>query len=245
MDPHLYETMHGIHKIPEKQPVTSKLEENLNVSIDQFVEKMALESQLEQHKLLNEQQRRVKIRLEIQEALKMEELTEKIEVAMQILVGESENLLSKEAHHQLLEELINLSKINSEDIKISMSDSALDSILEIAIVKFSQNQYDDCLALLSLLTIVSPGIGDYWLRLGISAQKLGQYDLALRAYEAADELDPELIEAKLLSIECCIQLKFFSQAERKLEQVKIFSSKVKIDSTWLELIPILQEKIKT
>lgn len=205
--------------------------------------------------LLSGQQQLQKMRLEIEESLKLPKLTKQIETAAAILFSESAHYLSKEANEKLLSDLDTASTILSDidpkkmaevDLQTyaEISDGSMQAIADIGFAKFSHGSFSDCLALFSLLTLLDPGCAEYWLRLGISAYQCEDYEQASRAYIAAEELDPDLISAKLFAAECDIKLGEIERAKAELDAAKAIAKHTPQDRKWLDLLSEIESMVK-
>jgi tetratricopeptide (TPR) repeat protein len=257
-DPHhLRAMMHGDHdkKGHRKHSKGKKghIEEELDQEIDAYVDSLELEEG--PNALESVKAKREKIRNEIKEGVKLPELTKLLESAMGIVISEGERYLSAEENGQLLSDFANAAKYfaamhlaessdkNLQEL-IHISDDSMKSIVQMALAKFTEERFADCLALFSLLSILNPAYSEYWYRLGIAAQKCGNYDLALRAYHGALQLDPHLIGAKLFTAECLIELKRFDEAKSEIAEAKKMANEQKVDQMWIDLIPAIEKAIK-
>jgi tetratricopeptide (TPR) repeat protein len=125
-----------------------------------------------------------------------------------------------------------------------ISDESIQSIVRIALAKFSEERHNDCLALFSLLTLLIPANSEYWFRFGIMAQKCENYELASHAYAATLELDPNNIGARLFAAQCFIKRKIIDEAKAEIAAAKKLSEKDGVDQMWRDLLPTIEEMLK-
>lgn len=232
----------------------SHMEEELNKEIDAYVDSLELEET--PNALQSSKIKREKIRHEIKEGVKLPELSQLLESAMGIVISEGELYLSQKENEKLLTDFANASKhfatmhLADSDNKnlqelIHITDDSMVSIVKMALAKFSEERFADCMALFSLLSILNPAYSEYWYRLGIASQKCGNYDLAARAYHAAAELDPNLIGARLFAAESYVQLKRSHEAKSEIAAAKKIAAEHKVDQMWVDLIPAIEKTIKS
>lgn len=230
----------------------SLIEKEIERQIDQYISSQEIGST---NALLSGQHQLQKMRFEIEESLKLPKLNHQIETAVGILYSLRESYITKEAYEKLLSDLdvaaslladLDSTKISETDLQTytKISDESMQVIATIAITKFAQGAYFDCLALFSLLTILSPGVAEYWLRLGIAAFQCEDYDQASRAYSAAEELDPDLISAKLFAAECDVKLGEIDHAKAELDGAKTIAKSAPQDQQWLDFLSEIEDLVK-
>lgn len=256
MDPYIQAMLRDEYRSKKKeQTPKSQTEIDLENQIDSYVDGLEFEEEVSNLALLSPKLKKERIKMTIKEALKFPELTGDLERAIKLLFSEGAAYLSIEANQLLLSDFLKASDLLAEskstdivDINFQelakISDESMKSILIIAIAKFSEEKYEDCLSLFSLLTVLSPAYSEYWIRLGIAAQKCLNFDLALGAYEAASELDPDLIEARLFAAECFISINRLEEAKKEVAKAKGIAERMKIDQVWLDLILTIETNIK-
>lgn len=241
-------------KDKSNQATLSQFDLDLDKEIDKYIDSLELEEDPEHKSLKSPEARKESMRIELKEAVKLPELSKDLETAINILFSEGGVYLSKEAYQTLIDDFSNASSImihtKLEDSGTDtlqhlakISDESMKSIVEIAIAKFTEERYNDCFTLFSLLTILNPAYAEYWFRFGLAAQKCEKYELASRAYAAALELDPQLIGARLFGAECLIRRGLFSEAKQEIEIAKQFVAQNKVDQLWIDLIPTIEEII--
>jgi tetratricopeptide (TPR) repeat protein len=257
MDPFLSAMMHGEH--PSKKPPTegrakTKLETEIESEIDAYVDGMELDED-PSHALLSARARRESIKRDIKEEVKMPELAQFIDVAMEILHSEGPHFLSQESNQALLSELsasnenlgdIGIKEASSEKLQAlaKLSDESMKSIYEIAVLKFKEGLFPDSLALFSLLGTLDPGQPEYWFRLGIAAQKCEKLEMASRAYAATSKLDPENIGARLFAAECLINRGLRDEAKAEIAEAKKLMKNGNVDQIWLDFLPAVESMAK-
>lgn len=257
MDPFLSAMMHG--ELPTKKPLTegrakTKLETEIESEIDTYVDGMDLDED-PSHALQNAKAKRESIKHEIKEAVKMPELAQLIDTAMEILHSEGPHFLSKESNQALLTELsasnenldeMGIKEASNEKLQalVKLSDESMKSIYEIAVLKFKEGLYPDSVALFSLLGTLDPGQPEYWFRLGIAAQKCDKLEMASRAYAATLKLDPENIGARLFAAECLIHRNLREEAKTELDEAKKLMKGKNVDQVWLDFLPAVESMAK-
>ncbi|MGZ6298436.1 MAG: hypothetical protein ACXWM2_03480, partial [Parachlamydiaceae bacterium] len=112
----------------------------------------------------------------------------------------------------------------------------MSAILEMAIQCFVSEEFDSCLSILILLTTLAQENPDYWLRLGIVAQKTENYSLALKAYGITLELVPSAVAPLLFSVECYLLNGQPEKASEAIEEVKKIALTTEQDLIWLDLL---------
>lgn len=88
----------------------------------------------------------------------------------------------------------------------NISDESIESIFKLALIKLDVQELEESLALFTLLVVLIPENADYCYRAGIIAQMCEHIDFALKMYSACLVDNPDIIEAKILSLDCCIKL---------------------------------------
>jgi tetratricopeptide (TPR) repeat protein len=256
----LHARMHGnfaSKKEPSKKNVEKdRFEIAFEKEIDSYVDAMELEDDPDRKEFLSPKLRREKIKTELKAAAKMEELSKLLETAVTLLISEGADYLPAETYQQLTTDLsnaytqienINLDNPTEIDIPsaVQLSNESLLAIATIATKKFSQESYFDCLSLFSLLSVLHPEHPEYWFRLGIAAQKIGNLELASRAYAATSELDAKHIGARLFAAECYLQRDLKNEAKAEFEAAKEIARDNEIEKMWLDLLPQIESMIKS
>ena len=255
---HLEAMMRGEFNSKKKTPPTeakTKVDLELENEIDAYVDGLELPIDPNGRSLDTPQAKKEKMKLELKEAVKLPELSQNLDTAMEILISEGANYLSPEANQQLLADFSNAATLLADmtladTANVSLQelskfgDESMTSITTVAIAKYAEGKYLDCQAIFALLAILNPGYDEYWLRLGLAAQKNINFDLASRAYLAASGLNPDLIEARLFAAECFLACKEFDKAKHEISEAKKIADSIKVDQQWLDLLPIIENEIK-
>jgi tetratricopeptide (TPR) repeat protein len=256
-DPHHLRAMmqgdlHKHHSKKQKSP-KSALDKELDKEIDAYVDSMPIEE--DPNPLQSSKMKRESIRHDIKEAVQLPELSKLLESAVGLIFLEGAKYLTSEQNHQLIADFTNASTIFS-NLHLSdttdknlqeltqISDDSMKSMVTIAIAKFTEERFEDSLALFSLLSILNPAYSEYWFRMGIAAQKCQNYELASRAYEAATQLDPKLIGARLFASECFTERQMPDQARAEIAAAKKIAEENPVDQMWLDLLQSLESTLK-
>jgi tetratricopeptide (TPR) repeat protein len=251
---YLYAKMNGFEKKSKSSQATlSQFDLDLEKEIDNYVDSLNLEEDPIHPSLQNAKARKESMKLEIKEAVKLPELSKNLNSALNLLFSEGSVYLTKEAYEQLIEDLSNASIMLNVKLEESgndtlqhlanISDESMKSIVEVSIAKFTEERYQDCFSLFSLLTVLNPAYSEYWFRFGLAAQKCENYELASRAYAAALELDPQLVGARLFAAECFVRLGKISEARAEIETAKQFVAQNNVDPMWIDLIQAIEDII--
>lgn len=233
----------GLRTFKTKAKTTNN-SKKFNTSIDYFVNKYVDELQLnEEDALLSIKLNRQRLRQELKNTVKSTELKSHIQLAFNVIFNDGIVLIEKEPFELLKGEFLKAKYVlnnlnlreylpdNLNDI-LKISPACLDMIYQMALKKFSDLNYNECLALYILLTVLNQNNPDYWYRLGISAQKCEMIDLALRAYRNTIALFPTLVGARLFAIECYIASGALDEARAECANVKHFLKSNAIDEIW-------------
>ncbi|MBS0654334.1 MAG: hypothetical protein JSR46_01025 [Verrucomicrobia bacterium] len=257
MDPnYLKNTMQAKASKKEKSAASKdKFEQETERMIETYVDTLELEDDPAQNHLLNIKMRKERLKQEMREALKLPELSKQIESAIGLLLTEGARYLTREANQTLQSDLshaaaqlegIEREKTSSMNLQAitKISDASMKAITDMAIAKFTEERFQDCLCLFSFLTILDPGYSEYWLRLGIAAQQCENYEMASRAYAAALELDPGSISAHLFAAECFVKCVLLDKAKAELAAAKKIAESSTVDQTWLDLLSSIENMVR-
>jgi tetratricopeptide (TPR) repeat protein len=260
MDPqYIHALMHGEIDLKKKDPKKEKTapkteaESELDRQIDAYVDALELDEDPSHNALQNVKARKEAMKMEIKEAAKLPALSQQAQTAITLLLSEGPAYLSHEANETLQSDFSNASanlaspsEKSEESLQTlaKISDATMTSIIEVAIAKFTEARFEDSLSLFSLLTILNPAYSEYWLRMGVAAQKCDKIDLASRAYAAAIELDPNLIGARLFAAECFVNRGLMNEAKEQVEAAKKIVENNKVDQMWLDLLPKIESMAK-
>lgn len=240
-------TFHKKKSSQEGKASKSKFESDLEKEIDDFVDKLEFEEDPAKKSLQDPKLRRQSLKFQLKESTKIPELAQPIEIAEDLIFSEGSRYLSKEAHDALIIDLVlstkrmedagpkETSEIDLETLG-GLSDESIKSIEKIAQASFEEERYTECLGLFSLLCILNPNYSEYWLRLGIMAQKCNNIELASKAYAVTLLLDPNNIGARLFAAECFFRRKLREEAKAELAAAKEIIKAGNVDQMWIDLL---------
>lgn len=178
-----------------------------------------------------------------------------LEQAVDILQNEGMNYLDEKIYEQLLSDFdascrrleshepSSKSSAKLQDL-LQLSDSVIQAIFNVATQKFVSEQYGDCLSLYVFLATIDPFVIIYWLRLGTSAQKMGDLPLSLRAYDSVLQLDPYNLGAALLSASCHLALNNKDAARTMYFKAKEISYNRNVEAHWQHLMQALEKTLE-
>lgn len=252
-DPFLYELMNRAASSSKLKSVS--LSGPLNEAFEKAImaEVAAIYSEQKDSSLLSEEAALKKIESEVRKAAELTEFGSRIQHAVE-LIRSGQRYLEKEDFYQLnvaLDEIhrkiesLDLINFTDESLKsaLEVPDSAAQSILKIAIDKFSEGLLNDSLDVFSFLTLVCPDEPEYWYRMGLVAHKDGQNELALKAFEAASGLAGDFLESHVFAAECHIDLKEYHEAAQELEKAKNCLA-AQENQEWADSIKLLEKMIE-
>lgn len=177
-------------------------------------------------KLTTSKQRRIQMKSELQEALNLIEYQRHTEIAIKLIHMEWKQYFNEEQYHQLqfdfansisTIEAIDLVKITSEDLS-TLHNITLESrgaIANMAIAKYKEAQYDDCLSLFMFLVLLNPYCSDYWFRSAIAAQNCKIFSLAATNFITAAALNPKLFTAHIFAAHCFLNDQMHIEAKEE------------------------------
>ncbi|MBA2368791.1 MAG: hypothetical protein H0V82_07185 [Candidatus Protochlamydia sp.] len=257
MDPYLLALMHGeiSPKKSKNKEAKDKFEADLEKELDTYIE--SLEFEYDPAKSMqNPKLKRENMKLQMEEAMKMPELSDQMEIALNILFEEGSRYLSDEVNQMLISELlasteklerIGIQETGEKNLQAltKISDISMKAIEGIAMEKFQQEEFTDCVALFCLMNTLNSGVPEHWLRMGVAAQMNDNIELALKAYAAALALDPNCIEAKLFTVECLIDRKLFDEAKAEVSAAEEIINNNEFDHMWLDMLSDLKKVLET
>lgn len=251
-DPYLDALMHGeiipskkVAAIPKQEK--SKFDLSIENHINKYIDSLNLEIEYGRNPLTSPAMKRAQLREELKAALKMPEFEKFLSEAFNALLTNHHHYLQPEICNQMGQEFhgieeeiekIDFNEPPDENYQtlFKISDAVMDGILTIAKAKYNEQEYALSLAIFTLLTSLNAGNYDYWYRLGITAQKCENYPLALKAYDIALEMSPDLIGALLFSCECHIRLDQKDAAKQRFIKAKEIASNQELDEMWKSLM---------
>ncbi|MBA3602999.1 MAG: hypothetical protein H0W50_05025 [Parachlamydiaceae bacterium] len=166
--------------------------------------------------------------------------------ALEILITEGKQYLNNEEFEAMVQNLqqvmenidqLDLNLPLEQDLSriIGVSIETLKAALNIAIKKYQEKQYPSALALFSLLAVLDSNDDDYWFRTGICAQECKNFDLAIKAYNTAANINPELVGARLFCAQCHLEHNQKGEAEAEYNYTKIINEKTPFEGEWLDI----------
>lgn len=259
-DPYLHALFHGEiarknKKItPQAQPEKNKFDQAIENHIDQYIDSLNLELKFHDNPLINPETKKAQLRDELKSSFVMPEFEKLLSEAFNVLLASHYNYLSPEQCRQMEQEFLEMNQeiekidLNEADENnfqtlFKISDGVMDGILTMGIVKYQEQEYPCALAIFTLLTCFNPENEDYWYRLGISAQKSEDYQLALKAYDTVLETSPELLGALIFSAECHLRLNQKESAQHYFIKAKEVASTQKLEEIWKVLLSKIEEAI--
>lgn len=210
-DPYLMALMRGEIKQEKKD------QDEFDIAADQMLEKYV--KTLEESKLDSLEARKLKLSKE----LKFAELEEPTISGLKYLMSHEADAAMVD---QFLEAKHRLEELDLETFKDldswsdCISQEVLDAISNRGVEAYHQGEFEICLSLYALLTTFKQESGEYWLKLGISALKSADFNLALKSFDQALKKDPNLFEAHLFSAECYLNKGLVENAKQELEAVQ-------------------------
>lgn len=251
-DPYLEAMMHGNY-LPSKKiknseiPQKNKFASDAEKHIDSYIGSLNLEVQYAQNKLISPAEKQAEIKREMLKALNFKELEDYLSTALKFLVTKGNLYQSTELQQEMLEQIKQAGQVlntmdESDNIQkvLKLSDSVLNSVFNIAISLYVEQDYLNSLAIFVFLSFLHPENDDYWYRLGIAAQKSKNTELALKSYAVALELNPKNIGARLFSVECYLNLEDLKMAKTQLTEAKKITETEKVDSQWLDFMNYIE-----
>lgn len=212
-----------------KKGAKDRFEIALDKSINEYLDTFSFDE--EPGQLISPLAKRKKIGEELKESLTHSELNDYLITAVQVIKRDGKQYVEKEIYSKLLEEFTNANQILNtmgleqtltEDFSqiLHLSSETITSLFNIAVAKFKEESFYDSLAIFVLLTVLQPDEFDFWYRTAIAAQACENYSLALDYYSIALILNPELIEARLFSVECYLKQGRASEAKQEYNEVE-------------------------
>lgn len=255
-DEHLYELLHSVNGIEDKinsNTTKDRFQIALEEAVTADIKKLIESEEPSSCKLVPDHVHQEQLIHEYLKEVDLTDLLHQLSLALEILEKNSEGFFSAENHQTILREISkvrdNFSVIDLQSLEntkltkaLSISTEALELIQQLAIAKFSEKKFPDALALFALLATLQSEEPEYWYRLGLSAQRLGLLDLAIRAYQATSDLAPEFVGANIFASQCFIEKSQLSDALRQLEQAKTsIKNNPNIKDEWKEQIVDIEQ----
>lgn len=215
----------------QNENVANKFDSWVNQEIDTYLNENYKDENTNQSSLESPQAKRAREKANLQKEAENPKLEKLVTKALVLLKSEGSVFLENEDYNSLFSNLSEAFAIlESQEIQLdpnqtfqemlSLSQSSMESMVKIAKSIFLEKRYEDCLCLYQFLNLLDPNNADYLYHAGIAAQRVGNLELALQAYEAAAHLDEGFIGATIFSIECHLMLKQKSEAEHAFQRAQ-------------------------
>lgn len=117
-----------------------------------------------------------------------------------------------------------------------ISNPMMESIQKVATALYMEGKFAESLAVLIMLAQLAPEQPDHWFRMGLAAQDIKDYELALRGYRSALEINPEMIGACLFSYQCYQATGKEIEARKAWDRAQKLADKNPQDPMWLKLL---------
>lgn len=227
----------------------------LSEAISENVDRLLLNEIPKNNDLLPPKARHAMLVREMQSNVNFIELGDIIASAINHLILDGNRYLSREEYEDLLKSLDlladNLDELDLQGISeetalkvFAIPEETQGQILKISIAKFNEGLIQESFALLTFLTLLSPNEPDYWIRLGLVAQRIKKYDLASKAFSAAAELAPDFIGSHIFAADCYRLRDMPDQARDELTTAKAIYEKTDIHSEWHEQMASIESLLK-
>lgn len=182
-----------------------------------------IEKQMEEappNEMLTLQEKRAKIEQKVRESLNFEDYGKWMKEAFKIMGTEDDLKEWAAAASQNLKNLKGV--VTEEKMKgaFALSQEIQGQIQKLAISKFTNKDLEGCLALFYFLANAVADEPDYWYRLGIVAEKSGNFPLALQAFTSVEQLAPDFIGGHLFASNCDLHMGKKEEAKAELEEAR-------------------------
>jgi hypothetical protein len=241
---------------PQKQ---EKSKNNVEIQFDQLLEnlidKLFLLDLLTQNQLIPKSIRREKLKEDLRSSKKYISIDISLEHAFEIVKNKNDCLayLNPEEYKDMVAQLskipLYIKQVDfSQPLKSSLysllhlTTLTMQAILKVGLGKYNENDYQSSFAIFALLSSLDYANNEYWYRLGITANKIGEINLALQAFAYALFLKQNLLGARIFSAECYLKLNQIEDVKAELlEAKKIMERNSPPDQIWLDLISIIEK----
>lgn len=213
-DLYLQELMNGnIKNNVSESKISSKLDLEIEKDIEKTINSQELE--LSENPLESPLMRKQKMKLEMKKELELAEFSPLMKNAVQLLLksselnpSESEAILNDLSKIRSILDDFNVNEALQKDPKevFDFSSESMESILKLGLKKMENNELDSSLALFFFLAMLDPKNLEYFYRAGLVAQMAGYYDQAIKFYSICYTNNPDIVEAKILTMDCFAKL---------------------------------------
>lgn len=207
----------------------SQLEKEIEKEINNYVDKRFSFEDHPSEQLINNETRKTRLKEELKSILNLTELRNYIYQACLILKEQGLGYLQETNYNVLISDLetaqTNLNSwIANKNYavsfeKLGISSISLDSIAYMAVEKFKEEKYFDALALYLLLLSLMPNSFECYYRAGITAQKLKEYNLAIKLYQSAISIKQEQLGPKIFMLTCYSIIEQFHEAKKLYQEI--------------------------
>lgn len=194
----------------------------------------------------------LKIKQELINDSKITDIDQQIKIAIDVINSEGAALLEKEEYEQLISDLTKAEMFvqnpqliaeNTIQNLIGIDEKSMRALWKMALILFDKQSFENSTGLSTLLAVLSPVNGDYWYRTALAAQQANQMEYALQAYETAYALSPELIGAKIFTVNCLISLKRKTEAKDAFKEASELVKENELNEQWEEILTGLESLI--
>lgn len=257
----LYFQLHGEFNKKEDSaslqiaPKKDKFEITEDKLLDDFIDKFSLLETSQQNKLIPESIKREKLKEELKNSVKCLDFDISLGPAFETLLKSRLFYIEEDLYEQMLSQLSNISDyVDQIDFTqpveesfynlFHISKSTMQTIFEIGLAKYNEEEFDASLSIFYLLSILDRDNADYWYRLGVVSLEIEKLAQALQAFAFTIYLNPNLMGARIFSAQCYIKLKEIEDAKAELAEIKKNSAKISSEPIWRELIANIEYEIK-
>lgn len=232
--------------LPQKRPKTP-FDIALEEEVESYLAEHPPESDPSRLHLLTPEAQRSKLKLELIENAKKQDVTPYIKEAVELVHKQGSQFLDSSENETLQTELDNAAKkVALLDVKqliqghfqelLDISNNSMDALFKIGVVFFDVTEYGHSMAIFVLLTTLNANSAEYWFRFALAAQMNDQNDLALRGYNNALTIDHEFIAAEIFCSQCYLTLGRNAEAEVHYQQAQMISKSTEPAPEWLKLL---------
>lgn len=216
---------------------------------------LMMEREYRDEGLMSWEMQREKYKNEFFEALEMEPLADALNQAVRDLIDEGGNVLDSKEYADLIDEIREAANTFDAFIEensipeilntaTGFSLSALANIELIALDFFHRGQVENSINIYTLLTILDGNHADYWYKLGIGLQEVGNLEKALSAYACCHILDPRNIGSYVFSAECYLKQDFRDDAKVELDLAEFWMTTEDPEGNWKDVINQVKRKMR-
>lgn len=249
-DPYLEAMMHGKFikgkSHPSSPPHKSPCLVAAEKEIIKHIESLDLDTLYAHNRLVSASMKKAQLKEEMTRNILFDDLTSQLSLAFNALLTLGKQTMNPDIYRQWEEKLYSIPELYDQispdhpieppQTLLHISDEMMDAALKLAQDKYEEENYPVSMSLFTLLTAFAPGTEEYWFRLGIAAQKSGQYSIALNAYHAACEINPQLVGAKLFSIECLLRENQRDEAMKLFFEIKSSTDRHPLEPIWQDFL---------